>query len=67
MVINNEFQNQKNGKLSVNEYATIFTEKMKLVPHLILTELSKVDKFINGIPADFGPTVKLEKTLKEVV
>ena len=67
MVINNEFQNLKKGKLSVNEYSATFTEKKKLVPHLIPIELSKVDKFANGLPTEFGPTVKLEKTLKEAI
>ena len=43
--INNEFQNLKKGKLSVTKYATSFTEKMKLIPYLIPTELSNVNKF----------------------
>ena len=43
--------------MSVTEYAASFTEKMKLVPHLVPTELSKVNKFSLGLPADFGPMV----------
>lgn len=67
LVINNDFQNLKKGKMSINEYDAIFTDTMKLVPHLVPTELSKVDKFANGLPSDFGPMVKLETNLKEAV
>ena len=65
--INNEFQNLKKGKLSITEYATSFTEKMKLIPYLVPTELSKVNKFANGLPADFGPIVKQATTLKAAI
>ena len=65
--INNEFQNLKKGKMSVIEYAASFTEKMKLVPYLVPTELSKVNKFAHGLPADFGPMVKQATTLKAAI
>lgn len=65
--INNEFQNLKKGKMSVTEYATSFIEKMKLVPHLVPTELSKVNKFALGLLADFGLMVKKNTTLKAAI
>ena len=65
--LNNEFQNMKKGKLSIDDYATTFTEKMKLFPYLVPSELSKIERFANGLPADFGPTVKMATTLKTAV
>ena len=65
--LNNEFQNLKKGKMSVDEYATAFTERMKLFPYLVPTELSKIDRFANGLPTDFGPMVKMATTLKAAV
>ena len=53
--------------MSVSEYATCFTEKMKMVPYLVPTELSKVNKFDSGLPTNFSPTVKLETTLKAAI
>ena len=53
--------------MSINDYATVFTEKMKLFPYLVPTELSKIERFANGLPTDFGPTVKMATTLKTVV
>lgn len=40
---------------------------MKLVPHVVPTKLTKVDKFSNGLPTDFGPMAKLIRTLKEAI
>ncbi|KAL7586601.1 hypothetical protein Lser_V15G39682 [Lactuca serriola] len=40
---------------------------MKLIPYLVPTELSKVNKFARGLPADFGPMVKQEITLKVAI
>ena len=65
--LNNEFQNLKKGRMSIDDYAAAFTEKMKLFPYLVPTELSKIEKFANGLPADFGPTVKMATTLKSAV
>lgn len=67
LAMNKEFQNLKKGKLSVIKYDVALTKKMKLVPHLTPTELSKVDKFGNGLLADYGPTVKLAMNLKEAI
>ena len=53
--------------MSIDDYATAFTEKMKLFPYLVPTELSKIERFPNGLPADFGPTVKMATTLKTAV
>ena len=53
--------------MSVTEYAANFTEKMKLVPHLIPTELSKVNKFALGLPPVFGPMVKQNTTFKAAI
>ena len=53
--------------MSVSEYATSFTEKMKLVPYLVPNELSKVNKFANGLPADFGLMVKQAISLKATI
>ena len=53
--------------MSITEYAASFTEKMKIVPYLVPTELSKVNKFANGLPADFGPMVKQATTLKSAI
>lgn len=63
----NEFQNLKKGQMSVIEYATTFNEKMELVPYLIPTELSKKDKFANGLPTDFSPSVKSANTVEAAV
>ena len=65
--ISNEFQNLKKGKLNVTEYAASFTEKMKFIPYLVPTELSKVNKFALGLPADYGPMVKQTTTLKVAI
>lgn len=62
--INNEFQNLKKGKISVNEYARTFIENMKLVPNLVPTEISKENKFAIRLPSDYGPMVKLATNLK---
>ena len=50
--------------MSVYEYVTAFTKKMKLIPYQVPTELSKVNKFASGLSTDFGPMVKLATTLK---
>lgn len=65
--LNNEFQNLKKGRMSIDDYAAVFMEKMKLFPYRVPTELSKIEKFANGLPADFGPTVKMATTLKSAV
>ena len=44
--LNNEFQNLKKEKMSIDDYATAFTENMKLFPYLVPTELSKIEKHI---------------------
>ncbi|KAL7591377.1 uncharacterized protein LOC111880758 [Lactuca sativa] len=64
---NNEFQNLKKGKMSIDDHAAAFTKKMKLFPYLVPTELSKTGRFANGLPAKFGPTVKMATTLKTTV
>ena len=43
---------------------TTFTEKMKLVSHLIPTETSEVYRFANGLSMDFVLVVKLATTLE---
>lgn len=53
--------------MSVSEYVATFTKKMKPLLYLVPTKLSKVDKFANVLPVDFGPMVKIEKTLKEAI
>lgn len=40
---------------------------MKLVPHSMPTKLSKVDKFANRLPTDFGQMVKIARTLSEAI
>ena len=57
----------KKGKMSIDDYATTFTEKMKLFPYLVPTELSKIERFANGLPVEFDPTVKMATTLKITV
>lgn len=56
--INNEFQNLKKGKMSSNEYAATFEEKMKLVPYLIPTKILKMNTFSIALLVDFGRTVE---------
>lgn len=46
---------------------SLFSEKMKLVSYLVHTELSKIKKFGNGLPSEYGPTVKLATTLKVAI
>lgn len=53
--------------MSVNEYATTSTEKMKLVTHLVPAELSKDEIFSNGLPVDFDLMMKIAKNLKEAI
>lgn len=67
MEINNEFQNLKKRNMSVSKYVAAFVEKMKLVPYLVLTELSKVNKFASRLPTYFSPTMKLTTTLNETI
>lgn len=50
--------------MSVSEYATAFTKKMKSVSQLIPTETSEVERFANGLPTDFILMVKLATTLE---
>lgn len=64
--ISNEFQNLKKGDMSVSDYAVVFTEKMKLVSHLVPAE-SKVERFVNRLPTAFGPMVKLATTLEVAI
>ena len=65
--INNEIQSLKKGKMSGNEYAAAFTEKMNLVMNLVLTKLSKVNMFTIGLPMHYGPTMKLATTMKAII
>lgn len=39
-----DFQDLRNGKMSVRKYFATFTEKTKLIPYLVLIELSKIKK-----------------------
>lgn len=65
--ITNEFQNLKKEEMSVSKYTTTFLEKMELVPYLNLDGISKVEKFANGLPKDFGSMVKLATTLEVAI
>lgn len=67
MEINNEFENLNKGKMNVSGYVVTFTEKMKLVTYLVPTKLYKVNKFSSGLPANFGPTIKLTTKLKAAI
>ena len=40
---------------------------MKFFPYLVPTELSKIEKFANGLPTNIGPTIKMETTLKVAI
>lgn len=40
---------------------------MKLFPYLLARKISKIERFDNGLPTNFGPTVMMETTLKEAV
>lgn len=62
--VNSEFQNLKKGKTSVSEYDATFNQKIKLVPILVPTKLSKLNKFVIGLPLDFVPMMKLTTTLQ---
>lgn len=53
--------------MSGNKYATYFTKKMKVVPNLVPTKISKVNKFHVGLLAYCGPKIKLETTLKAFI
>lgn len=53
--------------MNVNKYTVVFTEHMKLVPHLVPIEPSKINKFDMGSPMDFCLTVKLEITLNSTI
>lgn len=53
--------------MSISQYVAVFTGKMKLVPYLVPTELSNVERFANGLPVDFGPVVKLATTLEAAI
>ncbi|XP_023763492.1 uncharacterized protein LOC111911959 [Lactuca sativa] len=65
--LNNEFHNLKKRKMSVDDSDTASTERMKLFPYLVPTKLSKIEKFANRLPSDFGQTVKMATTLKIAV
>lgn len=52
--LNNEFQNLMKGRMSIDDYATAFTEKMNLFQYLVPTELAKIEKFANGLPSYFA-------------
>lgn len=65
--ISNEFQNLKKWEMSVNQYTTIFTRKMELVPYMVPTELSNVKWLANGLPTDFKPTIQLATTLDATI
>lgn len=53
--------------MSVSEYATTFTEKMKLVSHIVPTKTYELERFANGLPTNFGPMVKLAATLEAAI
>ena len=38
--------------MSINEYATTFIEKRKLLPYVVPIDLSKVNKFSSGLWAN---------------
>ena len=61
--LNNDFQNLKKGKMRVDDYATAFTEKMKLFLYLVPTKLSKIKRIANGLPTDFGSPEEMATTL----
>lgn len=51
--------------MRVSEYTAIL--RRKFVPYLVPSELSKGNKFANGLPADIGPMVKQSTTLKSTI
>lgn len=53
--------------MSISEYVADFTVKMKLVPYLNPTKLSKVNKFASVLLVDFVPMFKLAATLKTTI
>ena len=53
--------------MSVDEYATIFPNKMKLFPSLVPTEFSKIDRLANRLPAVFCVTRKMATTLNTII
>lgn len=65
--INNELQNLKKGNMSISEYVVAFIENIKLFSYLVPTILSKIDKFANGLPIDYGSKMKLATNLKETI
>lgn len=67
MEITNEFQNLKKGEINVSQYATTLMEMMELVPYLTPTKQSKVERFANGLPMDFGPMVNIATTLEKTI
>lgn len=53
--------------MSVSKYAATFIGKMELVPYQVPAELSKIERFVNGLAVDFGPMVKLATTLEAAI
>lgn len=53
--------------MSISEYVAAFTEKIKLVPYMVPTKLSKVNNFSSGLPMDFHLIVRLATNLKAVI
>lgn len=50
-----------------SQYAAAFLENMELVPYLTPIEQSKVERFANGLPTDFGPMLKIATTLETTI
>jgi hypothetical protein len=44
-----EFQDLKQGSMSVNEYITKFTQLSRYVPHEVDTDKKKQECFLNGL------------------
>jgi hypothetical protein len=46
---NKEFQDLKQGSMSVNEYVTKFTQLSRYAPHEVNTDWKKQECFMNGL------------------
>jgi hypothetical protein len=53
-----EFQDLKQGSMTVNEYVTKFTQLSRYAPNEVNNDEKKQDSFLNGL--NDGPTFALE-------
>ena len=57
----------KKGDKTINEYARLFMEKLRLCGHLCRNEEARVSRYVLGLPAEYRGFCRKSKTLAEAI